>query len=216
MFVKRLLEKTRESDIQQLNSILEHFTNSMLTKPNQMYHGDDMREYCNWIIKQFLIRSADDFVIAGLFYNESLIKVICGYKLEVAWGKPVIHNITNYYVIGLLYFKEQSWKIPTSDITALDEMITTHFESRGFDIGLMTVKAPRNIIFITDNKIIDKHLNEVFVKTWGEGHKYYLEKIFRTQSDIDEYRFKLFGAAIPKRLKRPIILISFELNQNKL
>lgn len=216
MFIKRLLDKTLESDIQQLDSILEDFVNSLLTKPNQMYYGEDMREYCIWIKQQFLKRSTEDFVIAGLFYNHSLIKVICGYKLEVAWGKPIIHNIIRYYLIGLLYFKEQSWKIPTNDITALDEMITTHFESRGFDMGLMTVKAPRNIISTTDEATINKHINEVFAKTWGRNHKYYLEKIFRTQLDIDEYRFGLFAAAVPKRLKRPIILISFKLNQDKL
>lgn len=216
MFTKRLLDKKSESDIQQLDAILEDYINFLLTTPNSLYYGEDQRHYCVWIKQQFLIRGTEDFVIAGLFYNGSLIKVICGYKLEVAWNKPVVENVIPYYVIGLLYFKERNWKIPTNDITALDEMITSHFESRGFSTGFMTVKAPKNIISTTNGITINKHINEIFVKTWGGNHNYYVEKIFRTQKDVDEYKFSAFRVLFPKRLKRPLLLLTFKLKQAEL
>jgi hypothetical protein len=216
MIEARILNNTIPSDVTQFSEIVDEYATFQRDKPNALYCYESMTDFTIWLKKQFLIRGTEDFVIAGLFYNGSLIKVICGYKLEVAWNKPVVENVIPYYVIGLLYFKERSWKIPTNDITALDEMITSHFESRGFSTGFMTVKAPKNIISTTNGVTINKHINEIFVKTWGGNHNYYVEKIFRTQKDIDEYKFRAFKVLVPKRLKRPLLLLTFKLKQAEL
>jgi hypothetical protein len=52
----------------------------------------------------------------------------------------------------------------------------------------------------------------VFVKTFGSNtHDFFVENVFRTQEDLETYKFKAFRVLLPKKLKRPLALLTFEI-----
>jgi len=209
---KRILNKFDQSDITQLLAILDECAEFQKDKPNPLYFYEDMCEFTEWLKKQFIHRNQDDFVVSGLFENNILIQIIVGYKIEIAWHKTKIENDLPFYVVGLVYFKNGDWKVPREDISNLDELVTDHFEKQGYTEGYMTIKAPNFVVRNNDGAKINKFMNEVFIKTFKESkHNFFIEKIFRTNEDLMAYDFRGMKALLPKRIKRPLFLLSFKL-----
>ena len=212
MIEKRILDKLNYTDVLQFSELVDEYAELQKDKPNPLYFYEDMKDYVTWLKKQFESRDSKDFVIAGLFNDEKLIQIIVGYKIEVAWHKETIEDTMPFYVIGLMHFKESSWRVPEEDISNLDELISENFERQGFTTGFITIKAPS--FFIKNTKLVDinRYVNNVFVKTFGSNtHDFFVENVFRTQEDLETYKFRALKALLPKKIRRPIALLSFEL-----
>jgi hypothetical protein len=212
MIEARILNNTIPSDVTQFSEIVDEYATFQRDKPNALYFYEGMTEYTTWLKKQFIDRTVNDFIIAGLFNNNRLVQILVGYKIEVAWNKITIEDTFPFYVIGLMHFKESSWRVPKEDISNLDELISENFERQGFTTGFITIKAPS--FFIKNTKLVDinRYVNNVFVKTFGSNtHDFFVENVFRTQEDLETYKFKAFRVLLPKKLKRPLALLTFEI-----
>jgi hypothetical protein len=212
MIEARILNNTIPSDVTQFSEIVDEYATFQRDKPNALYFYEGMIDFTIWLKKQFIDRDVNDFIIAGLFDNNRLIQILVGYKIEVAWNKTTIEDTFPFYVIALMYFRDKEWRIPGLTIDNLDKIITGHFEKQGYTKGFMTIKAPNFIIKNTNAADINKYINEVFIKTfYGNAHDYHVEHVFRTPDDLNSYKFKAFRTLLPKKLKRPIALLTFEI-----
>lgn len=212
MIETRILNNTIPSDVLQFSEIVDEYAKFQRDKPNSLYFYEDMHEYTVWLKNQFIHLDTKDFIVAGLFEDNKLMQIIVGYKIEVAWHKPIVEDTTPYYVIGLMYFRNVSWRLPGENIDSLGEYISNHFEKQGYTTGFLTVKAPNFVIKNTNGVAITKYINEVFTKTfYANTHNYYVEVVCRTPADLLAYKFRAFKALLPKRIKRPVILLSFKL-----
>ena len=213
MSEKRILNNLISTDVLQFSELLDEYTELQKDSPNPIYFYEDMQNYTTWAKHQFENRNVKDFVVAGVFDDEKLIQIMVGYKIEVAWHKSVVEDTIPYYAIGLTYFKQRYWRVPEKDISNLDELISSHFENQGFTTGFMTVKAPAFIIKNKRPLDVNKYIDTVFIKTFGSNtHNFFVEHVFRTNSDLETYKFRSFKALLPKRIKRPIVLVSFKLS----
>jgi hypothetical protein len=212
MLEKRLLNNLIYTDVLQFSELLDEYVELQKTGPNPLYFYEDMHNYAIWLKHEFENRDVKDFVVAGVFDDEKLIQIMVGYKIEVAWYKKIIEDTIPFYAIGLTYFKERQWKVPEQDISNLDKIVASHFEEQGFTTGFISIKAPAFIIKNTNTVEVTKYINNVFIKTFGSNtHNFSVERVFRTNNDLESYKFRAFRALLPKRIKRPIVLLSFEL-----
>ena len=212
MLEKRILDSSNKIDIDQFENIISEYAEFQKDKPNPLYFYDDMFNYTVWLRKQFKHRNPKDFIVAGLFDGNNLIQIMVGYKIEISWHKPKIEDNFPFYVVGTVFFKNSYWKVPQEDISNLDELITDHFEKQGYTDGFMVIKAPSFIRKTTDGEQIDEFMKTVFTKTFKDTkHNYFVEHIFRTNDDLDEYKFKAIKSILPSKIKRPLILVSFKL-----
>lgn len=208
----KILNKENEDDIKQFTEILDEFALFHHDDINSLYFYEDMCYCVDWLKTEFKNRKPMDFIAVGLFNQGELIRILVGYKIEVAWRKPVVEDTVPYYVVGLMYFRDREWAIPAERIDDLDEVVTSHFENQGYTKGFMVIKAPKFIINNSSATAIDEYMNKVFVKTfYGNKHLYKVEHVFRTPADAESYKFRAFRVFLPLRVKRPLCLISFEL-----
>jgi hypothetical protein len=213
MLEKRILNNLISTDVLQFSELLNEYTELQKDSSNPIYFYEDMQSYATWLKHQFENRNVKDFVVAGIFDDEQLIQIMVGYKIEVAWHKPVVEDTMPYYAIGLTYFKQRCWRVPEKDISNLDKIISKHFEDQGFTTGFITIKAPAYIIKTSNPVDINRYIDSVFIKTFGNNtHNFFVERVFRTNDELQAYKFRAFKALLPRRIKRPIVLLSFELS----
>lgn len=211
MLKRKIFSNKLNKDIKDYIEILDEYCCFQKNNLNPVMFYEDQKVYCEWLKDEFLKRDTKDFIAVGLYEEDQLIQIMIGYKIEVAWCKEIIEDTLPFYVIGLTYFRDHSWRIPGSKIVDLDEIITTHFEQQEFTKGFMTIKASNFLKKITSGVNLTDYINTNFTKTFKQNrHYFYVEKIFREQKDLDSYRFRALKALLPKRIKRPIVLLSFD------
>lgn len=212
MLEKRILDNNNKFDKEQLVDILSHYINFLKTSLNPLYFYEDMINYTEWLKIQFETRNVEDFIIIGSFEDNILVQILVAYKIEIAWKKEIVENTIPYYVVGLMYFKNKAFKYPAKNISELDDILTNHFEKQDFNKGFMTIKASPFIVKNTSGKEISKYLSDIFTKTiYGYRYEYNIEAVLRTQEELDNYKFRAFRRLLPRRIKKPLVLLTFSL-----
>ena len=212
MFQIRLLDNTIENDVVQLQLILNNFLENEKNKISPVYNHSGLVNFVSWIKSSFLRQNTKDFVIAARFYNSEIDQVYVAYKLEATWGKPQVENVLPFWVLGLMYFKNTEWKSPSDQILNLEKLVLDHFEKQKYTTGHIVLKAPKGLLNLPDNASAITYVNEVLKKTLpGFRYDFLIEHVFRTQNDIDNYNFAAFKSILPKRICKPVMLISLTL-----
>jgi hypothetical protein len=212
MFQTRLLDNTNESDIAQLGFILDSFLETEKNKIQPVYVYEDSARFVQWIKISFLQQNKEDFVISARFYNSEIDQVYVAYKLEATWGKPVIENVLPFWILGLMYFKNAEWKSPADQILNLEKLVLDHFEKQKYTTGHIVLKAPKGLLNLPSSMPTSTYITEVLKKTLpGFRYDFTVEHVFRTQEDIDNFKFAAFKIILPKRIRKPVMLISLTL-----
>jgi len=207
----RFLNKNNKTDVDNLQVLLHEYCNTQEHKVNPTVSVDSSKRYCEWLLAEFLKRDQKDFIVSARFDNNVITQIMIAYKLEVAWHREIIEDVLPFWYIGLLYFKDIQWRGPADDILTIEKLATDHFEAQKYNRGFMTIKCPTGLV--NDDRDITKYIDKVFTRTIPAlRHRFCIERVFKTQQDIDNYKFKAFKPLIPPKIEKPVVLLSFELN----
>jgi hypothetical protein len=208
--INRFLDPTNIDDVQQLNEILDLYLQGESQRANPIYVYENQVGVVTWIKDTFNKASQNDFIITGQFINGRLEQIFVAYKLEVVWG--IKESYWPYWCVGLVYFRETSWSTPADKILSLEALSTSFFEAQGYHTGYMVIKAPKGLVNMTDFSKADEYIDKVFTKTIpGLTHDFRVEQVFRSQQDLDSFKFKGLSFILPKYILGPVVLLSFTL-----
>ena len=211
--IYKLLDPTDLTDVEQFNQILNQYVEHESISPNPIYFYEDIKRFTNWLRQLFLEISPKDFVVSARFNDGQIDEIMIGYKIEIAWYRKKTEDVLPYYVVGLWYKTSSSWKSPHDDFFSIEKLMLEQFESQQYTKGFIVIKAPKKALRITESSQAKDYALNVFSKTIpAVKHDFIIEKIFTSQEDIDNYKFKAFKNIIPKRFIRPVMLMSFDLD----
>jgi hypothetical protein len=211
----KLLDPTNSDDVENLKQILDSYLENESNQINPVYVYDDMLTFINWLKEKFLVIPTSDLVISAHFTNDIIDQVMIGYKLEIAWGKLIAEDTFPYWALALWYKKDASWKSPYDDIHTIEKLMLEHFEKQKYTKGFFVVKAPNKVLRITDSAQAKDYALNIFSETVPAlKYDFMIEKIFRTQKDLDNYKFRAIKAMMPKHCLRPIMLMSLDLHHS--
>lgn len=209
----RALDPSDPSDLDSFNQILNSYLEHEPKQANPIYLYDDMLAFSNWLKEKFRTIPMSDFIVSARFTNDVIDQVMIGYKLEIAWGRQVAEDIMPYWVLGLWYKKETEWKSPYDDIYTIEKLMLEHFEKQKYTKGFIILKAPNKVLRMTDSAQAKDYALNVFSQTVPAlKYDFMIEKIFKNQKDLDNYKFRALKAIIPKHCLRPIMLMSLDLH----
>ena len=208
--INKFLDPTNSNDVKQLGEILDLYLQGESLRDNPIYVHEDQVKLVKWIKDTFNTVSQNNFVITGQFINDRLEQIFVAYKLEVLWG--IKESYWPYWGVGLVYFRNTSWSTPADKILSLEALSTKFFEAQGYHTGYMVIKAPRGLVNMTDFSKADEYIDKVFTKTIpGLTHNFRIEQVFRSQQDLDSFKFKGLRSILPNRILGPVVLLSFTL-----
>jgi hypothetical protein len=208
--INRFLDPANVDDVKQLNEILDLYLQGEFQRTNPIYAYKNQVGVVTWIKDTFNKASQNDFIITGQFINGRLEQIFVAYKLEVVWG--IKESYWPYWCVGLVYFRETSWATPADKILSIEALSTSFFEAQGYHTGYMVIKAPKGLVNMTDFSKADEYIDKVFTKTIpGLTHNFRVEQIFRSQQDLDSFKFKGLSFILPKSILGPVVLLSFTL-----
>ena len=211
--IYKLLDPTDLTDVEQFNQILNQYVEHESISPNPIYFYEDIKRFTNWLRQLLLEISPKDFVVSARFNYVQIYEIMIGYKIEIAWYRKKTEDVLPYYVVGLWYKTSSSWKSPHDDFFSIEKLMLEQFESQQYTKGFIVIKAPKKALRITESSQAKDYALNVFSKTIpAVKHDFIIEKIFTSQEDIDNYKFKAFKNIIPKRFIRPVMLMSFDLD----
>lgn len=209
----KLLDPTDLDDVEHFNQILIQYVERESIAPNPIYYYEDIKKFADWLRQLFLDVSPKDFVVSARFNDGQIDEIMIGYKIEIAWYRKKTEDVLPYYVVGLWYKTSSSWKSPHDDFFSIEKLMLEQFESQQYTKGFIVIKAPKKALRITESSQAKDYALNVFSKTIpAVKHDFIIEKIFTSQEDIDNYKFKAFKNIIPKRFIRPVMLMSFDLD----
>jgi hypothetical protein len=206
----RFLDPANNDDVNQLSDILNDYLKSESERVSPIYDIEYLIRLVTWIQETFKTAPQSDFIITGKFIDGRLEQIFVAYKLEVLW--KVKEDLWPYWLVGLVYFRNAEWATPAEKILSIEALSTEHFESQQRTTGFMVIKAPTGLLNLKNYANIDNYINTVFTKTIpGITHDFRVEQIFRSQEDINRYKFKAFKSILPTYILKPIVLLSFTL-----
>lgn len=207
----RLLDPEIEGDIDALESILESYKQDELNQANPVYDVEYLVKFSNWLLNNFKTINNDDFVIAANFHEGELIQIMVGYKFEIGWGQYEAHNGNPYWYVGLAYFKDKRWRPSGSHIINLGLVLGAHFERQGYYKFYTVRKMPPRL------KSYDQIRKYLDSEPFKESYKIVrynsdVEKVFYTNTDLENFTFSSFKVLLPRKIYRPVMLLSFTLD----
>lgn len=209
----KLLDPINLDDIESLNKILIQYVEHEAISPNPIYYYEDIKRFADWLRQLFLEISPKDFVVSARFNDGQIDEIIIGYKIEIAWHRKKAEDVLPYWVVGLWYKTSSSWKSPHNDFFSIEKLMLEQFEGQQYTKGFIVIKATKKALRITESSHAKDYALNIFSKTIpAVKHDFIIEKIFTSQEDIDNYKFKAFKNIIPKRFIRPVMLMSFDLD----
>jgi hypothetical protein len=207
----RALNPTNPADFENLKKILDSYLETEKNKVHPVYIYEDIVTFVDWMKSSFLEKDMADFVISARFSDLEIDQVYVAYKLEAAWNRPM-STVVPYWVVGLMYFKNKELKSPSYQILNLEKLVLDHFEKQKYTTGHIVIKAPSGMLNLSDSSTINKYINTVLRKTLpAYRYDFSIENIFKNQEDLDNYKFSAFKAMLPKRILKPVVLLSFKL-----
>jgi hypothetical protein len=212
-FIYKLLDPTDLTDVEQFNQILNQYVEHESISPNPIYLYEHMIRFSNWLQKQFLDVSTKDFVVSARFTDGHIDEIMVGYKIEIAWYRTTVEDVLPYWVVGLWYKKQGSWKSPYDEFFSIEKLLLEHFEKQQYTKGFIVIKAPKKALRITDSVQAKDYALNVFSQTIpAVKYDFMIEKIFTSQKDIDNYKFTALKPILPRRFIRPVMLMSLDLH----
>lgn len=209
----KLLDPNDIVDVEHFNQILIQYVENESIAPNPIYLYEDMIRFADWLRQQFLDVSPKDFVVSARFTNEQLDEIMVGYKIEISWYRTKAEDVLPYWVVGLWYKKQSSWKSPHDDFFSIEKLMLEQFEGQQYTKGFIVIKAPKKALRITDSVQAKDYALNVFSQTIpAVKYDFMIEKIFTSQQDLDNYKFKALKPLIPKHFIRPVMLMSLDLH----
>ena len=209
----KLLDPTRLDDIESLDKILIQYVEHESISHNPIYYYEDITKFADWLRQLFLEISPKDFVVSARFTDGQIDEIMIGYKIEIAWHRKKAEDVLPYWVVGLWYKKHSFWKSPYNEFFSIEKLMLEHFEKQQYTKGFIVIKAPKKALRITESAQAKDYALNVFSKTIpAVKYDFIIEKIFTSQEDIDNYKFKAFKNIIPKRFIRPVMLMSLDLH----
>lgn len=209
----KLLDPTDPNDVESLSQILDSYLQNESKQIHPAYLYEDMLTFINWLKEKFLVIPTTDLVISGHFTDGVIDQVMIGYKIEISWGKLVAENTFPYWVLGLWYKKDTTWKSPYDDIHTIEKLMLETFEKQKYTKGFFVVKAPNKVLRMKDHAQAKDYALNIFSQTVPAlKYDFMIEKIFKNQSDLDNYNFRAIKAFMPKHCLRPIMLMSLDLH----
>ena len=211
--IYKLLDPTDLDDVEHFNQILIQYVEHESISPNPIYFYEDIKRFADWLRQLFLELSPKDFVVSARFSDGEIDEIMVGYKIEIAWHRKKAEDVLPYWVVGLWYKKHSSWKSPYDDFFSIEKLMLEQFEGQQYTKGFIVVKAPKKVLRITESSQAKDYALNVFSQTIpAVKYDFIIEKIFTSQQDIDNYKFKAFKNIIPKRYVRPVMLMSLDLH----
>jgi hypothetical protein len=119
--IYKLLDPTDLTDVEQFNQILNQYVEHESISPNPIYLYEHMIRFSNWLRKQFLDVSTKDFVVSARFTDGHIDEIMVGYKIEIAWYRTTVEDVLPYWVVGLWYKKQGSWKSPYDEFFSIEK-----------------------------------------------------------------------------------------------
>jgi hypothetical protein len=211
--IYKLLDPTDLTDVEQFNQILNQYVEHESISPNPIYLYEHMIRFSNWLRKQFLDVSTKDFVVSARFTDGHIDEIMVGYKIEIAWYRTTVEDVLPYWVVGLWYKKQGSWKSPYDEFFSIEKLLLEHFEKQQYTKGFIVIKAPKKALRITDSVQAKDYALNVFSQTIpAVKYDFMIEKIFTSQKDLDNYKFTALKPILPRRFIRPVMLMSLDLH----
>ena len=211
----RALDPSNSNDVDSFNQILNSYLEHEPKQANPVYLYDDLLLFTDWLKEKFRTIPMSDFIVSARFTDGVIDQVMIGYKLEIAWGKQVAEDVMPYWALGLWYKKETEWKSPYDDIHTIEKLMLEHFEKQKYTKGFFVVKAPNKVLRMTDHKQAKDYALNVFSQTVPAlKYDFMIEKIFKSQKDLDNYKFRALKAFMPKHCVRPVMLMSLDLHHS--
>jgi len=209
----KLLDSKNLDDVEHFNQILIQYVEHESISPNPIYFYEDIKRFADWLRQLFLDVSPKDFVVSARFTEGEIDEIMVGYKIEIAWYRTKAEDVLPYWVVGLWYKKHSFWKSPYNDFFSIEKLMLEQFESQQYTKGFIVIKAPRKALRITESSQAKDYALNVFSKTIpAVKYDFIIEKIFTSQQDIDNFKFKALKPIIPKRFIRPVMLMSLDLH----
>jgi hypothetical protein len=209
----KLLDPNDLADVEHFNQILIQYVEHESIAPNPIYYYEDIKKFADWLRQLFLEVSPKDFVVSARFTDGQIDEIMVGYKIEIAWHRKKAEDVLPYWVVGLWYKTSSSWKSPHDDFFSIEKLMLEQFEGQQYTKGFIVIKATKKALRITESSHAKDYALNIFSKTIpAVKYDFIIEKIFNSQEDIDNYKFKAFKNIIPKRFIRPVMLMSLDLH----
>jgi hypothetical protein len=211
--IVRALDPADPNDFDSFNQILDSYLEHETKQANPVYLYDDLVAFTDWLKEKFRTVPTSDFIVSARFVDNAIDQVMIGYKLEIAWGKQVAEDVMPYWALGLWYKKDTEWKSPYDDIHTIEKLMLEHFEKQKYTKGFFVLKAPNKILRMNElSQAKDYALNTFSQTVPALKYDFMIEKVFKTQKDLDNYKFRALKAFMPKHCLRPIMLMSLDLH----
>jgi hypothetical protein len=211
--IYKLLDPTDLGDVEHFNQILTQYVEHESIAPNPIYYYEDIKKFADWLRKLFLDISPNDFVVSARFTDGHIDEIMVGYKIEISWYRTKAEDVLPYWVTGLWYKKQGSWKSPYNEFFSIEKLMLEHFEKQQYTKGFIVIKAPKKVLRMKESSQAKDYALNVFSQTIpAVKYDFMIEKIFTCQEDLDNYKFKALKPLIPKRFIRPVMLMSLDLH----
>lgn len=209
----KLLDPNDLADVEHFNQILIQYVEHESIAPNPIYLYEHMIRFSNWLRKQFLDVSTKDFVVSARFTDGEIDEIMVGYKIEIAWYRTKAEDVLPYWVVGLWYKKQGSWKSPYNEFFSIEKLMLEHFEKQEYTKGFLVIKAPKKVLRIKESSQAKDYVLNVFPQTIpAVKYDFMIEKIFTSQEDLDNYKFTALKPILPRCFIRPVMLMSLDLH----
>lgn len=209
----RALDPNNPEDVIHLRNILDKYLIDESIKVNPVYVLEDLKTLAEWLTQKFTTVPSSDFIVSARFTDDNIDQIMIGYKIEIAWGKTKAEDTFPYWVLGLWYKTDASWKSPYDDIHSIEKLMLEHFEKQKYTKGYFVVRAPNKVVKMTDSKQAKDYALNIFSQTVPAlKYDFMIEKVFANQSAIDNYKFRAIKAIIPRHCLKPIMLMSLDLH----
>lgn len=131
------------------------------------------------------------FYINGIFENDELISIACGYTYGFLYNKPVLS--LPFWFLGFVGSLNIDNKIPTKKIGSVVSPIIRIMEKNKLYSFYMNMKFPKNVSFDNCQKYLDNAHSKVGRFNWYDSH---LEYLISDSSDI-KYLPNILKLSIP-------------------
>lgn len=211
--IYKLLDPADLDDVEHFNQILNQYLEHESISPNPIYLHEHLIRFSNWLRRVFVEFSPNDFVVSARFTDGHIDEIMVGYKIEIAWYKTTVEDVLPYWVVGLWYKKQGSWKSPYNEFFSIEKLLLEHFEKQQYTKGFLVIKAPKKVLRIKESSQAKDYALNVFSQTIpAVKYDFMIEKIFTSQKDLDNYKFTALKPILPRRFIRPVMLMSLDLH----
>lgn len=206
------LDYNNPNDTVQLSEILDRYLANESEKKYPVYDYFNQIETVEKIKNWFKIWNNSDFIIVGRYNNDILDQIIVTAKLGLLYNRPNA-NIFPYWFVFLLYADNAGWRYARDDLHGIHDYCSCIYEMSHYTKFYTVQKLPRSI---TEDSDVNKIVTDIISKRMPYNERYIpmIENIFSTQQDIENYNFPALKMLLPRKIMKPVMLMSMTLRAN--